>query len=296
MPRAIIVHGGAGDIDAAHTERRPRCQAGCERAAQAGWAALAAGGMALDAVVAAVAVLEDDPEFNAGYGAALNRSGEVEVDAAVMDGALRVGAVGAVPWLRHPVHVARRVLEEGRHALLVGPGALAFAAEHGIHPEAPDALVTERARQRLAQELARQTAPPQVPTGDTVGACAVDDRGHVAAATSTGGLAGKRPGRVGDTPLVGAGTYADDRAGAASATGHGESILRVLMTRVAVERLAAGDPPEVAARHAVAELEGRVQSRGGIILVDVTGRVGQARNTPAMSFCAIVDGQLAAGA
>jgi beta-aspartyl-peptidase (threonine type) len=288
---AIIVHGGAGAIA---DERRDGCVAGCEAAAAAGWAQLAAGGTALDAVEAAVRALEDDPQFNAGYGAVLTRAGTVEVDACVMTGALAVGAVGAVPWLRHPVTLARRVLEDGEHALLVGDGALAFAREHGIAPESPASLVSARARERF--ERREGEAERRMRTGDTVGACAVDAAGHVAAATSTGGIPWKRPGRVGDTPLVGAGTYADDRAGAASATGHGESILRALVTRVALERLRAGDAPAAAARVAVAELVTRTGGDGGVIVVSVDGRVGAYTSTARMPWAAIVGGARSSGA
>ena len=153
MKPAIIVHGGAGDIEDA---RRDRCVAGCEAAAQAGWARLQAGGSALDAVEAAVRALEDDPEFNAGYGAVLTRAATVEVDGCVMTGARAIGAVGGVPWLRHPVTLARRVLEDGEHILLVGDGALAFAREHGIEPESPDTLMTPRARNRFERTRARR--------------------------------------------------------------------------------------------------------------------------------------------
>jgi beta-aspartyl-peptidase (threonine type) len=225
MTPSIIVHGGAGGVEDA---RRAQVVTGCELAARAGWKILAEGGRALDAVEAAVRVLEDDGEFNAGYGAALNRLGIVEVDASIMDGRLRAGAVAAVPWMRHPVTLARHLLEAGEHVLLAGGGALLYAREHGLPAgDPPDSMISPRARARHQS------------TG-TVGACAADASGSVAAATSTGGTAGKRPGRVGDSPLVGAGTFADDEGGAASATGHGESILRVCMTRFAVDLLRGG--------------------------------------------------------
>jgi beta-aspartyl-peptidase (threonine type) len=287
---AIIVHGGAGLIDA---ERAGRCVDGCERAARAGLAVLERGGAALDAVEEAVRVLEEDPEFNAGRGACLNRDGTIEVDAAVMTGDLRVGAVGALPWTRHPVSVARRLLERGPHCFLVGAGAASFARELGILPEPPEALITERARARWEQEREAVGA-----TGDTVGACAVDGHGRLACATSTGGIAGKRAGRVGDSPLPGAGTYADDeRGGAASATGHGESILRVLMAREAVDRIAAGEAPEAAAAHAVEVLGRRAGAagRGGIIVLGRDGRFGQARNTARMPWAAAAPARLVSG-
>jgi beta-aspartyl-peptidase (threonine type) len=287
---AIIVHGGAGEVDA---DRLPACRAGCEAAARAGWSRLEAGGSALDAVEAAVRLLEDDPQFNAGHGAVLDRAGNISVDAAIMDGALRAGGVGALLWVRHPVTVARRLLEAGEHVLLVGDGALAFAREQGIAPEAPETLVTARARARFIQEQAGRLAPSA--TGDTVGACAIDARGHVAAATSTGGISWKRPGRVGDSPIPGAGNYADDSAGAASTTGHGESILRICMAKLAVDRLRAGAGSDEAARAAVDELAARVSGRGGIILVDRGGRFAHARNTGCMPWAAIADGGAESG-
>lgn len=290
MTAAIIVHGGAGTVEDA---RRERCIQGCERAAAAGWAVLAAGGAALDAVEAAVRALEDDAEFNAGYGAVLSRAGTVEVDACVMTSERRAGAVGAVPWLRHPVTLARCVLDDGEHVLLVGEGALAFAREHGIAPESAATLVSPRARARFDKREGEQHK--RMRTGDTVGACAVDVDGRLAAATSTGGIPWKRPGRVGDTPLVGAGTFADE-AGAASATGHGESIIRALTTFVAVERLRAGDSPDAAARAAVADLVARTSGEGGVIVVARDGRVGHHTSTPRMPWAAIVGGARSSGA
>ncbi|MSP61048.1 MAG: hypothetical protein EXR72_12030 [Myxococcales bacterium] len=290
MKPAIIVHGGAGFVDG---ERIPRCREGCEQAARAGWEVLAAGGGALDAVEAAVRVLEDDPEFNAGRGAVLNRDGVIEVDAAIMDGALRAGGVGALPWVRHPVTVARRILERGEHILLVGGGALAFARECGIEPESPEAMVTVRSRARFELECAGRLAPSA--TGDTVGACAIDAGGQLAAATSTGGISWKRPGRVGDSPLPGAGNYADHLAGAASATGHGESIIRVVMAKFAIDRLRSGLGADEAARAAVDELGGRVGGEGGIIVIDRAGRIGHARNTPCMPWASVQGGELAGG-
>jgi beta-aspartyl-peptidase (threonine type) len=217
-----------------------------------------------------VRVLEDDPTFNAGTGAALTRAGTVELDAALMDGAtLRIGAVGAVEAAGAPIDLARAVLEDGEHALLVGPAVWEFAREKGFQPVDPATLITERARKRLLQ-------------GGTVGACAIDAQGHVASATSTGGISGKRRGRVGDTPLAGCGTYADDLGGAASATGHGESIIRVTMSRTAVEHMRAGRSAREAADLAVAELRDRVRGTGGVICVDREGRLGVSHNTPAM--------------
>ena len=277
----IVVHGGAGSR-APEAPEALAARQGCVGAAAAGQAILLQGGTALDAVQAAVRTLEDDERFNAGRGSSLTRAGTVEMDAALMEGtALRVGAVAAVTGVRNPIELARHVLDDGEHALLVAEGALAFARERGVALTAPDFHVTEAQRAALARELAHRTGAPA--GGGTVGAVAVDAAGHVAAATSTGGMVGKRPGRVGDSPLAGAGTYADDEAGAASATGHGERIIQVALTKTAVDLLRAGLPAPEAAVRAIATL-GRVAGKAGIILVDRAGNVGAAFNTTSMAW------------
>jgi len=269
---AIVVHGGAGRESPGE---RPARRAGVRRASEEGWRILAAGGSALDAAVAAVALLEDDPGFNAGLGSVLTSDGEVEMDASVMAGdTLAAGAVGAVRGVRNPVQVARAVLDEGREVLLVGPPARALAAARGLTVCEPEALVTEEARRRWQ---ARQPGP-----GETVGAVARDARGHVAAATSTGGVAGKRSGRVGDSAMIGAGTYADDRLGAGSATGPGEAIIRLCLVRSALELVAGGLDPVFAARHALDELRQRTGALAGLILVDSAGRIGARWTTESM--------------
>ena len=283
---AIVVHGGAGDLDPAFADE---ARAGCERAARAGLAVMAAGGGAVEAVWAAVRVLEDDPLFNAGTGSALTRDGTVECDAALMDGAsVKIGAVASMVDAPAAISVARAVLEDGEHALLCGDGAWAFARERGFAPAAPGALVTERGRRRLEAERQRRAAGggagPRA--GGTVGACAVDAGGHVAAATSTGGTTYKRPGRVGDTPLCGCGTYADDEGGAASATGVGEAIIRVTMTRVCVDAMRDGGAAVAAAWRAVEELRRVTGGTAGIICCDRAGRVGAALSTATMSHAA----------
>ena len=282
---ALVVHGGAGDLD---PERAGEAQAGCRRAIDAGLAVLAQGGGAVDAVCAAVRVLEDDPLFNAGTGAALTRAGRVECDAAVMDGrTLRIGAVASMADAPTAVSVARAVLDDGEHVLLVGQGAWLFAAERGFAPAAPGALVTQKSLARLDAERTRRAAGAEATgLGGTVGACAVDATGHVAAATSTGGTTYKRPGRVGDTPLAGCGTYADDEGGAASATGVGEAIIRVTMTRVCVDAMRGGADASEAAWRAVDELGRRTGGQAGIICCDARGRLGAALSTSTMSFAA----------
>ena len=263
----IVVHGGAGSVA---PERHERLRAGVRAAAAAGHAILAAGGSALDAAVAAVRVLEDDPELNAGLGSALTRDGTVETDAAVMDGATqRVGAVGAVPELGCAIALARAVLDAGEHVLLVGPAALRFAAEVGIAAAAPGSLVTERARRQLARLAEGRRGPID---GGTVGAVARDRDGRFAAATSTGGIAGKRSGRVGDSPIAGAGTWADGGI-AISATGDGEAIVRVGLARVLALRVADGSLLRVAAERGLAELARVTGGTAGLIALDARGAV-----------------------
>jgi beta-aspartyl-peptidase (threonine type) len=269
---ALAVHGGAGHERVA--ERAAR-RAGVVRAAEAGWAVLAAGGSALDAVIEAVVALENDPHFNAGFGSVLTEDGRVELDASVMEGTgLRAGAVGAVTSVANPVRLARAVLDEGREVLLVGAPAATLARRHGLPRVAAEALVTPAARLRWEQ---RGEA-----SGETVGAVARDARGGVAAATSTGGLAGKRRGRVGDSAVIGAGTYADDRVGAGSATGPGEAIIRIGLVRVALDQLAAARSATAAARSALAVLQARLGASAGLVLTDARGRLGVARTTPSM--------------
>jgi beta-aspartyl-peptidase (threonine type) len=269
---AIAVHGGAGDERP--EERAPR-RAGVIRAADAGWAVLARGGHALDAVIEATAVLEDDPHFNAGVGSVLTREGIVEMDASVMTGdTLAAGAVATVRGVANPVRLARVVLDEGREVFLVGEPAVALARRHGLRVCPPEALVTEETRRRW---LAREAA-----SGNTVGAVARDAAGHLAAATSTGGVSGKRCGRIGDSAVIGAGTYADDALGAGSATGPGEAIIRLGLVRAALERIARGSPADVAARAALDCLHRRLGADAGLILIDPHGRVGIAHTTSAM--------------
>lgn len=273
QPYCIMVHGGAGkyrDDDLA-----PRAS-GCERAARTGWQILQYGGSALDAVEAAVVALEDDPLFNAGTGAPLNSAGEVELDASIMDGATsRAGAVGAISAVRNPIRVARRLLDEGRHVLLVGTGAQRYALEQGLETCDAGELITHAQRSRWQERYG------------TVGAVALDVRGRLAAATSTGGLFGKAPGRVGDSALIGCGTFADERS-AVSCTGTGEAIIRVQMARTAGDLVRAGLDPDTASRESLAMLVARTDSDAGLIVLDRSGRTGYSWNTRHMPVC-IVD-------
>ncbi len=271
----LVIHGGAGrparELAAAQ-------RAGAGAALDAGWSVLCAGGSSLDAVCAAVRVLEDAPEFNAGHGSCLTADGTVEMDASVMEGTtLGAGAAALLRGVRNPVDVARALLDQGGPVFLAGPAAEAFAAERGLPVCHPEELVTER------QRAAWQRSELGLNTG-TVGAVAVDAHGRTAAATSTGGVMGKPSGRIGDSPIVGAGTAADDTLGAASATGEGEAILRFGLARAALAALHDGCDPASVAAAAVADLERRTGGRGGLILVDPLGRIGQAQSTPAMTW------------
>jgi beta-aspartyl-peptidase (threonine type) len=274
----IVVHGGAWFIP---ETRREAFIDGCRQAAKAGWAHLIAGGSALDAVEAAVRVMEDDPIFNAGRGSHFNRSGDVETDAIIMDGAtLNLGAVASVQGVQNPVNLARLVMERSSHNLIVGAGAQAFAREMGMSLVEPAAMM---GTPRIAG-----WSPPE--EADTVGAVALDASGNLAVAASTGGTADKWPGRVGDSPLVGCGAYADNASGAASATGHGEKLMRIVISKTVCDYLAAGRPAQEAADAVIRLLYGRVGGYGGIILVDRHGQIGLAHNTPNMAYAYILPG------
>jgi beta-aspartyl-peptidase (threonine type) len=323
---SILVHGGAGQIDDQHEAAH---RGGCRRAAEAGALVLAAGGAALDAAIAAVRVLEEDPTFNAGIGGALDEDGMVMTDAAVFRGDdLGYGAVGAVAGVLHPIDLARAVLDDGKHCLLVGPGALRFARKKGIAlvdparmardpsgaahwaaaVDRPAAVGGEAGQAGHAGHAAATAAtalpplpklPPLGPVGDTVGAVALDTRGSTAAATSTGGLLGKYAGRVGDSPIAGAGTYARNDLGAISATGHGETVLRTVLGFQALLALqtarADGVPPEGVLRTELDRATRAVGGRGGLIAVLPDGRVAWARNTLHMGVAWVRDGDRRGG-
>lgn len=273
---ALIVHGGAGQI---RDDSLPERLDGCKAAALAAWDILAQNGSALDAAEAAVMVLEDNPLFNAGTGSTLNQIGNVEMDAAIMDGdLLRVGAVAAVQRIKNPIKLARRVMEDGRHVILGSEGALMFAREIGFPECSPESLIVEHERKRWAEKYG------------TVGCVVLDANGKIAVATSTGGIFNKLPGRIGDSPLPGCGTYADDRGGV-SCTGFGEAIIRVVLGKTAIDFLAEGIDPNAAARKSLELLEAKTGAQAGLIMIDCHGRIGYARNTTHMPVCFIRDDQ-----
>lgn len=284
MKPSLIVHGGAWKIPDSAVED---CRAGCRRALAAGWEILSRGGNALDAVEAAIVVLEDDPAFDAGIGSHLNLNGHVELDAIVMDGAtLKAGAVAAVERIRNPIRLARSVLESSEHMMLVGAGAEQFAREQGFTLSDPEDLVLDR--ERMAWRRCREDQHAAEFHVDhamgTVGAVAMDERGNLFAGTSTGGTCCKHAGRVGDSPLIGCGCYADAEAGAVSCTGLGEAIMRIVMAKTAVEFLRAGKSPKEAAEACTRLLRERGHGTGGLILLDRSGEPGFAFSTPRMAL------------
>ena len=311
----LLVHGGAwaipDDAAAAH-------QAGVRRALDTGYAILARGGSALDAVEAAVTVMEEDPVFDAGRGSFLTSDGRVQLDALLMDGGrMKAGGVACVEHLRNPIQAARLVLEKSPHVYFVGAGAEQFAHSHGMPLIDNAELVLDREKERLKAAQQRQAAgfadatfsgleddkspetafsrrsatssiesdePAEFQSHDTVGAVALDINGNLAAGTSTGGTLNKTPGRVGDSSLIGCGCYADNLSAAVSLTGWGEPIMKLVLGKWATDRVAAGSAPEFTAREAMSYLHNRLGGHGGIILLGPDGRFGMAHNTPAMAW------------
>jgi beta-aspartyl-peptidase (threonine type) len=288
----LVIHGGAGMMtrDRIAAEIDSGARAGLAAALDAGSAILAAGGTAMDTVEAAVRVLEDDPHFNAGRGAALSHEGVAELDAAIMDGRNRAaGAVAGVTATRNPVSLARAVMQESRHVLLGGEGADLFSREHGLEQAGQDWFVLPERRRQLEELKARGADSFDVDMKyGTVGAVALDTHGHIAAATSTGGVTGKRWGRIGDSPLIGAGTYADNRACAVSATGSGEYFIRLGVAHEICARVRlSGEPLQVAADAVMAEVKA-LGGRGGVIVTGPGGDTVWSFNTAGM-FRALID-------
>jgi beta-aspartyl-peptidase (threonine type) len=273
MIPAIIVHGGAKTITQDKVEAN---RAGCTAAAEAGWAVLISGGSASEAVEAAIRVLESDPTFNASLGATLDSDGEVELDAAIMEGSLAWGAVAAVQGVVHPISVARRIMDE-QPRLLVARGAERFAADIKAEMCKKEDLVAEEPKLEWKEHREVLDRP------NTVGCVALDTIGILAAGTSTGGLTNQQSGRVGDTALVGCGLYADNKLGACSTTGDGESIIPVVLAKSAIDFLSADRHPEEAAQMAIDALASKVKGEAGCILLDCRGRIGWAYNSSDMA-------------
>ena len=281
MTIAIIVHGGAGAWGSSD-DRLERAMAACAKATEAGRTILLKGGSALDAVEAAVNILEDCPILDAGRGSYPNAEGNVEMDALIMDGRnLGMGAIAAIQRVRHPISLARRVMVESGHNFLVGSGADAFADSIAF----PRCSVEELLVKNLhVDEVITSRVGEQAAIGDTVGAVALDVNGNLAAATSTGGTANKRAGRVGDSPLVGSGAYADNWTAAVSATGYGEALMRVVISKRVCDFVGTGLSARSACESAIRVLEERTGGDGGLIAVDARGQVGWAYNTRAMPY------------
>ena len=283
----LVVHGGAGRFErgAIGVDQEAGIRAGLDHALAEGGRILAGGGTALDAVEAAVRKLEDDPHFNAGRGAVLDYEGRIELDAAIMEGtSRRAGAVAGLSHSRHPVSVARRVMDASPHVFLRGLGADRFSIEQGLEQVANDWFVIAERRRQLDELRSRGAAgvfDADLKYG-TVGAVALDGAGRLAAATSTGGLTGKRWGRIGDSPVIGAGTYADDRAAAVSATGSGEQFLRVAAAHEICARIRLlGEAPQAAADAVMAEV-GALGGAGGVIVLTPRGEAVFSFTTPGM--------------
>jgi len=281
----LVIHGGSGIIERGRLapEADVGARAGLNAALDAGTAILAAGGTALDAVQAAIEVMEDDPHFNAGRGAALTFEGKVELDAAIMTGTdRRAGAVAGVTTVRHPVALARAVMEHSRHVLLAGTGAERFADEQGTERADEDWFVLPARRAQLESMRADADWFDVDMKYGTVGAVARDAAGHVAAATSTGGVTGKRWGRIGDSPLIGAGTFADDRSVAVSATGSGEFFIRAqAAAEIGARVRLLGEGVQAAADTVMAEVK-TLGGTGGVIVAGPDGTTGWSITTPGM--------------
>lgn len=281
----LVIHGGAGKLDREmlSADQDSGARAGLSRALDAGSAVLSGGGTALDAVEAAVRVLEDDPHFNSGRGAVFTHDGGIELDAAIMDGRTRAaGAVAAATATRSPVGLARAILDDGRHVFLASAGADAFSREHGLEQAEQDWFATDERRRQFAELQASGDMFDVDMKYGTVGAVACDTHGHVAAATSTGGVTGKRWGRIGDSPVIGAGTFADDRACAVSCTGSGEFFLRVgVGHEIAARVRLTGESLQAATEAVLAEVRA-LGGTGGAIVVAPDGTMAWSFTTPGM--------------
>ena len=284
---SFIVHGGAWDIPdnmlAAHRN-------GVKKALEVGWNILMNGGSGVEAVEKAIRYLEDDPTFDAGLGSFVNAVGEIELDASIMNGTtFRCGAVAAVQNIRNPISLARLVMDESEHVLISGNGAVRFAVEHGIQQCKSDELLVGRELQRWKELQGKKTFSTKdaftgkIPS-DTVGAVALDKDGNIIAGTSTGGTPNKYPGRIGDSPLIGCGTYADSGVGAVSCTGWGEAIIKVALAKTIVDQMEMnGGDAVAAAKNGIDRLKKKADGVGGVIVLSKNGKPAVAFNTPRMA-------------
>jgi len=285
---SLVVHGGAWDISDDLVEPHRK---GIAEALKAGWGILKEGGSAVDAVERAITLMEDNVTFDAGKGSFLNAVGEVELDASIMHGrTFRAGAVAAVQNIRNPIQLARKIMEESEHVLLVGMGATRFAREQGIKTCDPDYLITARELERWRDLQADGTFKTKDSfrrkkhPSDTVGAVAMDREGNIVSGTSTGGTPNKYPGRVGDSPLIGCGTYADNAIGGVSTTGWGEAIIKVVMAKTVIDLMEwNGNDPGKAVEDGLKILERKAAGYGGVIALNNAGKIAIAYNTPRMA-------------
>jgi beta-aspartyl-peptidase (threonine type) len=284
---AFVVHGGAWDIPDSLIDAH---RTGCTVALKLGWDILRLGGTAIDAVEQAIRFLENDDTFDAGRGSHLNAAGQIELDASIMEGRfLRCGAVAAVHNIHNPISLARKVMDNSEHILLVGNGAERFAIEQGMSLCKPDDLIVQRERQKWLD--ARSRGGPfttkdafRNEMSDTVGAVALDRDGNICVGTSTGGTFNKYPGRVGDSPLIGCGSYADNAVGGVSTTGWGEGMIKVVMAKTVIDIMDAnGGDPQDAAERGIEIVRRKAEGYGGVIVLSAEGRVGVAFNTPRMA-------------
>lgn len=297
----ILIHGGAWAIPDHLAEASVD---GVKTAAKVGYSVLEKeNGTALDAVEAAICSLEDNPAFDAGTGAVLNLAGDVELDAIIMEGSeLRTGSVACVQNIKNPVKLARLVMEKTDHVLLVGQGANIFAREMGVKEVPKTDLVTPEAVMYWERYSKYKVAVDdlfnnkiELEGHDTVGAVAIDRRGNVACGTSTGGITGKRVGRVGDSPVIGSGGYCDNTIGAASTTGHGESIMKVMLARHVLQNIETGLSTQAAAEKSLEYMKQRVGGAGGVIAINNKGEVGKHFTTERMPWATISEKSLEFG-
>ncbi|CAG7721431.1 unnamed protein product [Allacma fusca] len=293
IPSTIIVHGGAGDIP---ESRVPLKIAGVKRAVRAGFTRLALNGNVLDAVEAAINVMELDAAFNAGYGSVLTSKGEVEQDALIIKGSdLNAGAVGEIKHLLHPISLARVVLEKTPHTFIVGSGAEEIALEQGMTLVSNESLIAPPAREALQSYLNNEAAGTNELGNEkgTVGAVAINEKGEIAAATSTGGITGKLPGRIGDTPIIGGGTFCNDSICGASATGLGEAIMRANLTSRIAHLIENGTPASTAISAGLQFMTDKIpEADGGVIAITKTGEVGFQFNSHRMSWAYVQNNEL----
>jgi beta-aspartyl-peptidase (threonine type) len=283
---SIVVHGGAWDIPDGMVDAH---RDGVRKALLKGWEILSKGASAVDAVVQAIMIMEEDPTFNAGYGSAMNALGQIELDAGIMNGKTHdAGAVACLQHFLNPISIARKVMEESEYVFLSGVGAARFAREHGFKPAPADALIVPRELRRWKEMSSPATHSTKKKRkgnlSDTVGVVAMDKKGVIAAGTSTGGTPYKYPGRIGDSPVVGSGLYADNDIGGATVSGWGEGIMRIVLAKTVIDLMARnGGNPRTATEQGVALLKNKVKGRGGVIALNAMGEVGVAFNTPRMA-------------